>query len=103
MERLRRILAEEGLVTAGKTWRRSPQKLHRRPGGQKHIYDPETRPGAKPPGTYEDIPHSKDVWSAQKAAERMREKGMSDEQILQALRRKWKLDVKSAWGIIGRL
>lgn len=73
-----------------------PRRPFRHPGGQKHRLDPEGRPGARPPDTYEDVAPGRGSAQYIRAVERMLQKRMPDKKILHSLTTKWRLSPRDA-------
>lgn len=64
-------------------------RSYRRPRNQKHKND--SRPKARPPNTYEDIPLTRESLSPLRHAKRMKNLNYSKEYAFLKLKNKWKL------------
>jgi len=73
--------------------RRAPaRKMFRRPGGQRNRMDSEVRPGARPPDTWDDIPHSSESYQWHKVMRRMIQQGRPEREILRKIVTRWGVD-----------
>jgi hypothetical protein len=88
----------------GKTIKKLPYSYFRNPKGhKKYLADEEVRKGAIPPSAWDDLPHDRQAWAAYLVGRKMAKQGMSDEEILQRLRERWKLTHPQAMRVLKRL
>ncbi len=80
-----------------------PRRPFRHPGGQKYRLDPEGRPGARPPDTYEDVVPGRGSAQYIRAVERMLQKKTPDQKILRSLTTKWRLSPRDAQRELDRI
>jgi len=78
--------------------KRGTSKIFRHFGNQKHKKD--ERGGARPPNTWDDISPGRENFAPHRHAYRLKEKGISREEALQKLCKKWKITKVEAMKII---
>ena len=80
-----------------------PRRPFRHPGGQKHRLDPEGRPGARPPDTWDDVVPGRGSDQYIRAVKRMLQKKTPDQKILRSLTTKWRLSPRDAQRELDRI
>lgn len=80
-----------------------PRRPFRHPGGQKHRLDPEGRPGARPPSTWDDVVPGRGSDQYIRAVKRMLQKKTPDQKILRSLTTKWRLSPRDAQRELDRI
>ena len=80
-----------------------PRSHFRHPGGQKHRLDPEGRPGARPPSTWDDVVPGRGSDQYIRAVKRMLQKKTPDQKILRSLTTKWRLSPRDAQRELDRI
>jgi len=78
-----------------RTYKKRPHHFHRKPCGHKQAkssYEANGgRSGGIPPSAREDLVHGDQSWIADKIAFRLHQKGLTDEQIIRHISRKYNL------------
>ena len=74
--------------------KRSRDKFWRYFGNQKHKQD--ERPGARPPDTWDDRFPGRENYAPHRHAKRLKEKGISREEAILKLMKKWRMEHSDA-------
>jgi hypothetical protein len=80
----------------GKTFKKFPRSYYRRPKGRKRALVQEARKRAVPPDAWDDIRYDKQCWFPDELGRRFREAGISREEAIRKLRRKFCLSQREA-------
>jgi len=80
----------------GKTYKKTPRSMHRRPKGFKQAKINQTRNKAVPPNSWEDLGFDDQCYIPYNAAESMFQKGFDKEKIIDKLKRKFNLSHQDA-------
>jgi len=84
----------------GKTYRHTPESMHRKPKGHKQAIINGARKKAIPPDSWEDLNHDDEVFMPFQAAVRMIDKGEDKDTIIKRIRQKYKLSQRQAERIV---